>query len=287
MATALFFHAHPDDEAIATGGTIAKAAADGHRVIIVTATRGDHGEVAEGVLRPGERLAERRAKEMAAAADALGAARHEFLGYVDSGMMGTPENDAPGSFWQADIDEAATRLARLLDEESVDVLVTYDDHGLYGHPDHIQVHRVGVRAAEMAGTKVVFESTVDRDRMFALMARAKELGFEAPGAVLADDDRSSSDDEAPTAPGDQDEEPGGGFDATFGTPGDQITTRVDVRGFLEHKRRAMQAHASQIAETSFFLAMPPKTFAAVWGVEEYIRRGAPHGTADDDLFAGL
>src|SRR5688500_3649860 len=147
MATLVCFHAHPDDEAIATGGTMAKAAADGHRVILVTATKGEHGEVVEGFLDPGEELWQRREQEVADACKALGVARHEFLGYTDSGMMGEPENDAPGSFWRADLDEAARRLADILDEEEADILTVYDDTGGYGHPDHIQVHRVGVRAA--------------------------------------------------------------------------------------------------------------------------------------------
>ncbi|MBV9934462.1 MAG: PIG-L family deacetylase, partial [Actinobacteria bacterium] len=126
MATAVFFHAHPDDEAIATGGTMAKAAAAGHRVVLVTATKGEHGEVAEGFLEPGEALWERRVREVKAAADILGVHRNEFLGYVDSGMMDTPENNAAESFWQADIDEAGERLAKILREEHADVLTIYD-----------------------------------------------------------------------------------------------------------------------------------------------------------------
>src|SRR5206468_2973804 len=133
MATVVCFHAHPDDECIATGGVMAKAASDGHRVVLVTATRGEHGEVVEGVLSEGEELWERRVKETAEAARILGVARHEFLGYVDSGMMGTPENQAPGSFWSADVDEAAGRLAAILSEEQADVLTVYDANGNYGH----------------------------------------------------------------------------------------------------------------------------------------------------------
>src|SRR3954469_7173644 len=118
MATLVCFHAHPDDECIATGGVMAKAAKEGHRVVLVTATRGEHGEVAEGFLEPGEALWERRVRETEAAAEILGVSRVEFLGYVDSGMIGTSTNDAPESFWQADIDEAAERLAKILREEN-------------------------------------------------------------------------------------------------------------------------------------------------------------------------
>ena len=269
MATVVFFHAHPDDESIATGGTMAKLAAEGHRVVLVVATRGEHGEVAEGFLAPGEELWQRREKETEASGRALGIARGEFLGYVDSGMIGTPENDAPESFWQADIDEAAERMAKILREESADVLTIYDDNGNYGHPDHIQVHRVGVRAAELAGVARVYESTLDRDYFQDLMKRAKELGMpDLPDAEEGGDAAEAAEFE-------------------MGKPGHQITTRVDVREFLDLKRRSMQAHRSQIAETSFFLAMPPEAFEATWGTEFYIRRDVPEGTTEDSLVDGL
>jgi LmbE family N-acetylglucosaminyl deacetylase len=264
VATVVFFHAHPDDESIATGGTMAKLAAAGHRVVLVVATRGEHGEVADGFLSPGEELWQRREKETEASAKVLGVARSEFLGYCDSGMIGTPENDAPESFWQADVDEAAERLATILREESADVLTVYDDNGNYGHPDHIQVHRVGVRAAELAGVTRVYESTLDRDYFQELMKRAAELGMEEPP-----------------------DESGDAGEFEMGKPGHLITTRVDVRDHLDVKRRSMQAHASQIAETSFFLSMPPEAFEATWGTEFYIRRGAPEGTAETSLVDGL
>src|SRR3954447_23951413 len=170
MATLVSFHAHPDDEAIPTGGTLAKAAKDGHRVVIVFGTKGEHGEVEEGFLEPGEVLAERRVQETRRSAEILGAARVEFLGYVDSGMMGTPENDAPGSFWQADIEEAAERLGTILRDERADALLTYDVIGNYGHPAHIQVHRVGVRAGELAGTPDVYEATMNREETRRMLA---------------------------------------------------------------------------------------------------------------------
>jgi LmbE family N-acetylglucosaminyl deacetylase len=264
MATVVFFHAHPDDETIVTGGTMAKLARGGHRVVMVTATKGEHGEVADGFLDPGEELWHRRVEETALSADILVVARHEFLGYVDSGMMGTPENDAPNSFWGADVDEAAGRLGAILREESTDVLVVYDDNGNYGHPDHIQVHRVGVRAGELAGVERVYEATIDQDHFRDLFKRSAELGLEQPEDTQVDD---------------------GEFE--MGKPGAMITTRVDVRDVLDTKRRAMAAHASQIAETSFFLTMPPPAFEAAWGTEWFIRRGAPDGTAEASLVEGL
>ncbi len=266
MATIVFFHAHPDDESIATGGTMAMLAAAGHRTVLVVATRGENGEVQEGFLAPGERLDQRREKETAASASVLGVARHEFLGYVDSGMIGTPENDVDECFWRADIDEAAQRLAAILREEAADVLTVYDENGNYGHPDHIQVHRVGVRAAEMADVGRVYESTIDRDYFRELMRRSRELGM----------------DEALESEGITEE-----AEFELGVPGHLVTTRVDVRPFLDQKRRSMQAHASQIAETSFFLNMPPNAFEATWGTEFYIRRGAPPGTVEESLVEGL
>ncbi|HLF41065.1 MAG TPA: PIG-L family deacetylase [Acidimicrobiia bacterium] len=251
MGTLVTFHAHPDDEAIACGGTIARAAAAGHRVVLVTATAGEHGEVAPGVLADGESLAERRRAELHEAARILGVHRVEILGYVDSGMMGTPANEDPVSFWQASVDEAAGRVAAILAEERPDVFTIYDEHGNYGHPDHIQVHRVGVRAAELAVVERVYEATVNRDEFRRLWARAAELGVP-----------------------DLDVE---GVDENMGLPESELTAAVDVTAWLDVKRRALAAHRSQIAEGSFFHALSPEVFAAAFGVEWYRRRGAPPG----------
>ncbi|MHB8669996.1 MAG: PIG-L family deacetylase [Acidimicrobiales bacterium] len=265
MATLLAFHAHPDDEAITTGGTIAKAVAEGHRVVLVFATGGEHGEVPEGVLAPGQTLAERRRLELARSAEALGVARVEHLGYVDSGMMGTPENDAPESFWRADVEEAAARLAALLAEERADVVTLYDERGNYGHPDHIQVHRVGRRAAELAGTPKVYEATVNRDHLRRLMTQAAATGLELPLDTDIDG---------------------------LGVTEDHITTTVDVGPYVSAKRASLAAHSSQITDTSFFLTMPLPAFAAAFGTEWFIRVGGPTGpdgrpVREDDLFAGL
>ena len=259
MATLVTFHAHPDDEAIAVGGTMAAASAAGHRVVLVTATAGDLGEVDEGFLAPGETLAERRTVELAAAAEILGVARTEILGYRDSGMIGTPANDDPECFWQADINEAASLVAAILEEEAADVFTIYDNHGNYGHPDHIQVHRVGVRAAEMAGVTRVYESTSNRDHIVHLMRQAVEQGL----AEMPDIE---------------------GVGATMGLPEAELTTAVDITPYLDLKRAAMAAHASQIAETSFFLAMPPETFAAAFSTEWYRRRDLTPEIRETDLF---
>jgi LmbE family N-acetylglucosaminyl deacetylase len=257
-STLVSFHAHPDDECISTGGTIAKAAADGHRVVAVFATRGEHGEVDDGVLADGETLAERRIAETARAAEILGVERVEFLGYRDSGMDGTPENDAEGSFWSADLDEAAGRLAKILREEDAAVLTVYDERGGYGHPDHIQVHRVGVRAAELAGTPRVYEATVNRDAARRAIAEQRDAALTS-GIELPE--------------GFEDPE---SFD--IGMPEALITTEVDVRDYVERKRSALAAHASQVDETSWFLAMPVEAFNQFFGQEWFIRRGAPAAT---------
>jgi LmbE family N-acetylglucosaminyl deacetylase len=223
--------------------------------VLVVATRGEHGEVADGFLDAGETLAERRVEETHAAADVLGVQRVEFLGYVDSGMMGTPENQGPYSFWTADVENAAARLAAILREEAADVLTIYDDNGGYGHPDHIQVHRVGLRAAELAGTPRVFQATMNRDE---ILRRSRE--FTPDG----------------TEPPDLGED--------FGTPEAELTTAVDVTPYVTHKRQAMRAHASQISDQSFFLTLPDDVFEVAFGTEYFIRVGAQPGIAEGDLF---
>lgn len=263
MATLVTFHAHPDDESIATGGVMAKAAEDGHRVVLVVATRGEHGEVADGFLDPGEELWQRREKETRACADILGVARLEFLGYTDSGMIGTPENELPESFWQADIEEAAARLAAILMEEKADVLTVYDENGAYGHPDHIQVHRVGMRAAELAGTGRVYMNTINRDHLQRSFAHAMSEGADLPGDIDAE------------------------VFANLGVPEDRITTTVDVRPWLATKRAAMAAHASQIGAESYFLAMDAEMFEGGFGQEWFIRCDAEPGLEETDLFDGL
>lgn len=254
MATLVCFHAHPDDEAIATGGLMVKAAAAGHRVVLVTATRGEQGEPQEGVLDDGEELWQRRVVELSHAAKILGAEEPILLGYVDSGMMGEPENDNPDCFWQADESEAAERLAKILRDVDADVLTVYDNHGGYGHPDHLRVHTVGLKAAELANVGSVFESTMNRDRLLALMkaqAEMEEANGEAPN-----ENRPNPDD----------------FEG-FGTQEADIAYQIDVTSAVVEKREAMIAHRSQIGPDSFFLTMPDEVFAMSFGNEWFNRPG--------------
>jgi LmbE family N-acetylglucosaminyl deacetylase len=259
MSTLVSFHAHPDDECIACGGVIRKAADAGHRVVLVIATRGEQGEVPGGFLADGEELWQRRVAETQASAGILGTQRLEFLGYRDSGMMGTPANQAPGSFWTAPVEEAAGKLAALLAEENAEVLTCYDDIGGYGHPDHIQVHRVGLRAAELAGTPRVYQSTINRDHI--------ERGRQRFAAVDPDGQ--------PDLP---ERDPD-----NFGKPESMITAAVDVTPYVAVKRRAMRAHASQISEKSFFLAMPDDAFSYLFGTEWFIRDGQGPGITETGL----
>ena len=261
MGTLVSFHAHPDDESITTGGTLARAAAAGHRVVLVFATRGELGEPVPGVLEPGEQLSMRRSAECHASAAALGVARVAFLGFTDSGMMGEPSNNAPYCFWQASVEHAARRLAVILDEEEPDVLTTYDDNGGYGHPDHIQVHRVGRRAGELSAVPVVAQSTVNRDWVTRGMrgtAGADSPTWEVPPEVQK-----------------------------MGKPEAEITHRVQAVDFVEQKRASMRAHASQMAPDHFLLAMPDPMFAMGMGVEFYIVESAPTGAAAPELFEDL
>lgn len=265
MATMVNFHAHPDDEAIATSGTMMKAADNGHRVVLVVATKGEQGEPAPGALSPGETLGERRAAETLEAAKIIGAHRVEFLGYEDSGMAGEESNNNPASFWQADFDEAAERLAQILAEESADVLTVYDDHGGYGHPDHIQVHRVGVDAARKAGVKRVFYATMNRTQILRQMAEVESFTEAMEDIDIERAERI------------RDEE--------FGTEEAEITHAVDVSAYLERKRTAMLAHASQITADSFFGSMTDEQFADAFGTEWFVAPGPPRtGDFATDLF---
>jgi LmbE family N-acetylglucosaminyl deacetylase len=268
MATLVCFHAHPDDEAIATGGTMARAAADGHRVVLVVATGGEYGETPDD-LAEGETLADRRRREAQDSAAALGVHRVAWLGYRDSGMTGWEQNADPLNFMNAPIEDAAQRLAAILQEESASVLTVYDWHGNYGHPDHISVHRVGHRAAELAGTPHVYEATMNRDEMARMIAAAKEAGISF-GGDDGEDREPETDDGNP-----------------FGQPESELTTKVDVSAYLAQKRAALRAHRSQITDTSFFLQMPDEIFAMAFGTEWYTRIGRDRGTIDETWLVGL
>jgi len=250
MATVVFFHAHPDDEVLFTGGTMARAGAEGHRVVLVTATRGERGVDRAGVLAGDETLGERREGELRESAKRLGVNRCEILGYVDSGMDG----DGADGFCQASAEEAAQRLAAIVVDEAADVLVTYDERGIYGHPDHLKVHKVGLRAAQLSNVGSVLLATVDRDRLQAMLQLAESFG-------LAIDDQTLD------------------WAVTAGVASERITAAVDVSGYIDIKRDALVAHQTQFPPGSTAMKLPRAVFGTVFGLEWYIGLGAPAGEA--------
>ena len=273
MSTLVCFHAHPDDEVISTGGIIARAAAEGHRVVLVVATNGDHGEMPDD-LGPDESLVDRRRSETEASARVLGIAQVVWLGYTDSGMTGWDQNGHPESFHRADPDEAGARLAEVLRAESADVLTIYDWHGNYGHPDHVAVHRVGLAAARLVPDVRVLEATMNRDAFVRMIEAARASGMPIGNP---DGEHAAADvDFDPTGPAD-DGNP-------MGMPEAELTLSVDVSGYLDVKREAMRCHRSQIEDTSFFLQMPDDVFAQSFGTEWFIEHDAQPPVRDGWLF---
>jgi N-acetyl-1-D-myo-inositol-2-amino-2-deoxy-alpha-D-glucopyranoside deacetylase len=288
----LLVHAHPDDETIGTGATMAHYAAQGAAVTLVTCTLGDEGEVLVPELEHlaadrEDALGQHRVEELAAACEALRVDDHRFLGgpgrWRDSGMMGTPANDRPECFWQADSDEAVRELVAVVREVRPQVLVTYDSNGGYGHPDHIQAHRVTVAAFDAAGDPAyepglgepwqaskLYWSAVPRSVLQAGIDLLRQAGDTTGffGVESAED-------------------------LPFGVPDEQITTEIDASDQLEAKVAAMRAHRTQIAVDGPFFALSNNIGQRAFGVEHYVLgrgdRGpgaGPHGW-EDDLFAGL
>jgi N-acetyl-1-D-myo-inositol-2-amino-2-deoxy-alpha-D-glucopyranoside deacetylase len=269
VSTLLLVHAHPDDESIMTGGVMARAHDAGHRVVLVTATRGEEGEihnVDEASTRP--RLAEVRSEELRRAAEILGVDRQVFLGYRDSGMAGTPANDNSDSFHRADVGDAAMRLSRILTEERPDVVVTYDPGGTYGHPDHKKAHQVTFAALDLMllqgggwRPRKAYMHGFPRQAAADLFNRLRESGFEMPA------------------------QQGQQQPAEFGVDDAEITTVVDVRDLIERKRAAFAAHVTQNDPNSFFFHVPPEFYEAFFGTETFIlARGELGGRPESDLF---
>lgn len=263
--TLVAFHAHPDDEALLTGGTLAKAAAEGHRVVLVTATCGEHG-LAGHEDGQGVDLARVRMTELRASAAALGCATVVTLGYGDSGLR--PDPSDTDAFVNVDVETAATRLAEMLRDERADVLTVYDPNGGYGHPDHVHVHRVGTRAAQLAGTQVVLEATISAPLFRGVLRLLTVLGQALGGS-------------APL-----------GTDKVF-SPRRQITHCIRVTGQLGAKRAAMAAHGSQrrgggqVRVLDRFVTLPWPFFGLVFGREWYVEQGRRPGEMQTDVFATL
>jgi N-acetyl-1-D-myo-inositol-2-amino-2-deoxy-alpha-D-glucopyranoside deacetylase len=279
----LFVHAHPDDETVSTGATLARYAASGAQVTLVTCTLGEEGEIHVPALSglaagQADQLGGYRIRELADACAALRVTDHRFLGgagaYRDSGMMGTPANAHPRAFWQADLQRAARLLLEVFREVRPQVLVTYDENGFYGHPDHIQAHRVAMRAAELAtdagfGPDKIYWTAVPRSVLeegFATFAESADNPF---GDVRRAED------------------------LPFGTPDEKIAARIDGTDVAERKLAALRAHATQIPADSWLFTVASNFGDEALGVEYYtLVSGEPgpgsgsHGW-ESDLFAGL
>jgi len=307
--TLMTVHAHPDDESIGTGGTMAKAVAAGHRVVLVTCTRGEMGEIVVPEMDTPDnhrRLGELRAAELERAMAALGVTEWESLGYHDSDMMGRPGNLDPRCFWQADLDEAARRLVWIVRRYQPDVITTYNEFGGYGHPDHIRTHDVAVRAFPRAGELAwypeqlapehggtgpsvedgglapwapskLYEQAIPasvRARMEAAMAERGRKSFWAP-----------PDDATPEQVAEME-----AFAAKIMVPDEAITTWIDTSGLpLEAKWKAMHEHVTQLAPDFPFFAMGLDGWRNGWSKEAFILRESRVETSkpETDLFAGI
>lgn len=293
----LFVHAHPDDESVATGGSIARLVTEGVRVDLVTCTDGAEGEVHDPTLDAKEarpRLAQIRAAELACSVEALGggAIHHHLLGYRDSGMMGTEANGHPDCFWRADIGQATSRLVEVVRQARPSAIVSYDENGIYGHPDHINAARIA-REAYLAsqGTDWAvsrfYEVAFAREHWFTLMAEMRERGIELPWDMDAEPAALPPDELNPTnvaalgqvadalAKPDADaraESRDASPEQSFGRPEDTITTRVDVSDFLEGKRRSMDCHRTQRQDLGWLLELPPDLAGRAIATEHYVLR---------------
>jgi N-acetyl-1-D-myo-inositol-2-amino-2-deoxy-alpha-D-glucopyranoside deacetylase len=276
----LLVHAHPDDETINNGATMAMYAALGASVTLVTCTRGEEGEVLIPELshlaaNATDSLGQHRVTELALAMKELGVADHRFLGegaklFRDSGMMGTEPNNRPDVFWQADLDEAADLLAQVINEVKPHVLITYDEFGGYGHPDHIQAHRVAMRAAEKSewDTPKIYWNVMPVSVIQEGIDAMKGIDSEFWGAEKAEDLPFAKDD-------------------SF------VHALVDANAYVEKKMNAMKAHATQIAVDGPFFALSNNVGLQVWGNEYYtLVKGEKSGPLNEkgyegDLFAGI
>jgi mycothiol conjugate amidase Mca len=282
--TIMVVHAHPDDEAIGTGGTLARYSAEGIRTVLVTATLGEEGEIVVPELNTPEvkaRLAEVRHEELRRAVAILGVSDLEILGYRDSGMVGTESNSHPDCFNMADPDEATGRLVRLVRAYKPQVLVSYNEFGGYGHPDHIACHKATIAAFETAG---------DAERYPAAGPAWRPLKLYYTNLPRRQLQRAWEEMKARGLPTPLDEPD---FDvARFTVPDDVITTAVEVGDYMRQKLDALLVHRTQIAPDGRFMAIPEDVRRELFGREYFTRVAArvaipENGAYEDDLFAGL
>lgn len=308
----LFVHAHPDDECMSTGGSIARSVAEGRRVDLVTCTNGEEGEIHDPELDPEEakpRLKEIRLRELAASLEALGggAIRHHLLGYHDSGMMGTDSNQRPEAFWNVELDEPIGRVVRLIREARPAAVVTYDSNGNYGHPDHINAHRVAVGAWEAAAdperypdagepfaVPKLYEIAFNRDAWLAMMAEMQARGIALPWdfdeslEAAASGEATEAAEAAEASEADQPDS----WIESFGTPDAEITTRIDVAAHADAKRASMEAHRTQRQDMGWLLELPPDIQAGALSPEHFVlTRWRDHEVSpdlrEDSFWTGL
>jgi N-acetyl-1-D-myo-inositol-2-amino-2-deoxy-alpha-D-glucopyranoside deacetylase len=308
----MLVHAHPDDEVVATGGVIARSVAERRRVDLVTCTGGEEGEIHDPDLDLAEakpRLAEIRRDELDCSIAALGAGaiRLHLLGYRDSGMMGEPSNEVPEAFWQADLGEATGRLVRLVREARPAVMVSYDSNGNYGHPDHINAHRIAVAAFAAAAdasqyreagppheVAKLYEVAFAREPWLALMAEMRERGISLPWDMDAAserpaEERNPSNAEALRQVGE--EQASGEAPDDFGTPEALVSARIDVASFIEQKRAAMACHRTQRQDMGWLLDLPEDLAQRATTTEYFVLRDwrghSLEGLREASLFEGL
>jgi len=249
--TLLAVHAHPDDETITMGGTLARCSAEGVRTVVVTCTTGDLGEVLDPTLL-GHNVASVRSAELHAACAVLGVSRLIELGYGDSGMAGTPDNDRPTAFCRAEISEVAARLHAILDDERPDVVVAYDETGGYGHPDHVRAHEVAAAAVRAAPPAIrprrLYFVRIPLGWSREFVAALRAAGIDAPGSAAAGADA-------------------GPDVAEIGVADDLVTTSVDVRAYVPVKRAALACYASQMPPNHFLRRMPLALAQRLWSHE--------------------
>jgi N-acetyl-1-D-myo-inositol-2-amino-2-deoxy-alpha-D-glucopyranoside deacetylase len=285
--TFMAVHAHPDDEVFGTGGTFALLSERGYRTVLVTATLGEEGEIVDPELDDAAkqamfpRLAEVRRKELQGSVEALKISDSRILGYRDSGMAGTAANNHPESFHQANFNEAVKRLVAIIREVRPQVIATYDAFGGYGHPDHIQSHRITVVAFDAAGDPRCFPeleheawqpsklyyTAIPRSSIIQMVKAAKAAGTPGPW-----------------------DNPEMNFEA-MGTPDELITTRIDVRDYFANKMQAFRAHRTQIDLANFMFNMPTERLHDAFGYEHFVLVRSiptqPAGVVEQDLFAGI
>ena len=279
----LLVHAHPDDETINNGATMAKYVAEGAKVTLVTCTRGEEGEVLVPALANlassiDDKLGEHRVIELTNAMAELGIKDFRFLGapdkkWRDSGMMGTPPNERSDVFWQADLDEAASDLAKIILEIKPQVMITYDEIGGYGHPDHIKAPQVAIRGAELASNagwtiSKIYWNTMPRSVIQNGIDKMKEVGSDFFGAESADD-------------------------LPFAKPDELVTSLIKAPEYVDKKMAAMKAHETQISVDGPFFALSNNLGLSIWGDEYYTlvkgEKAAPFDSdgRELDLFSGV